>query len=48
MPTKPELETCIAELESLITDLLADRDMQKKRADEWQVLAELPPIQQSE
>jgi len=40
MPTKPELETCIAELESLITDLLADRDMQKKRADEWQVLAE--------
>ena len=40
MPTKPELETCIAELESLITDLLNDRDMQKKRADEWQVLAE--------
>jgi hypothetical protein len=40
MPTKPELETCIAELESLITDLLADRDMQKKRADEWQALAE--------
>ena len=40
MPTKPGLENCIAELESLITDLLADRDMQKKRADEWQVLAE--------
>jgi hypothetical protein len=40
MPTKPELEACIAELESLITDLLADRDLQKERADEWQALAE--------
>ena len=40
MPTKPELEACIAELESLITDLLADRDLQKERADDWQALAE--------
>ena len=40
MPTNHELETCIAELESLITDLLADRDMQKKRADEWQAFVE--------
>jgi len=40
MPTKPELETCIAELESLLTILIADRDMQKERADEWQALAE--------
>ena len=40
MPTKPELEACIAELESLITTLIADRDMQKERADEWQALAE--------
>ena len=40
MPTKPELEACIAELESLLSILLADRDMQKQRADEWQALAE--------
>lgn len=40
MPTKPELEACIAELESLLTKLVADRDMQKERADEWQALAE--------
>jgi hypothetical protein len=40
MTTKHELQTCIAELESLITDLIADRDMQKERADEWQALAE--------
>jgi len=40
MPTKPELETCIAELESLITLLEADRNKQKERADEWQALAE--------
>jgi hypothetical protein len=40
MSTKHELETCIAELESLITELLADRNMQKKRADDWQALAE--------
>ena len=40
MPTKPELEACIAELETLITDLIADRDKQKARADEWQALAE--------
>ena len=40
MQTKPELEACIAELESLITILVADRDMQKERADEWQALAE--------
>ena len=40
MPTKPELEACIAELESLLTILVADRDMQKQRADVWQALAE--------
>jgi hypothetical protein len=40
MPAKPELEACIAELESLITRLIADRDMHKERADEWQKLAE--------
>jgi len=40
MPTKPDLEACIAELESLLISLVADRDMQKKRADEWQALAE--------
>lgn len=40
MPTKPELEACIAELESLLTSLVADRNMQKERADEWQALAE--------
>jgi hypothetical protein len=40
MPTKPELQDYIAELESLITALIADRDMQKERADEWQALAE--------
>lgn len=40
MPTKPELVACIAELESLLTTLIADRDKQKQRADEWQALAE--------
>ena len=41
MPTKNELQDCMTELESLITHLIADRNLQKKRADEWQALAEL-------
>ena len=40
MPTKPELEACIAELEALLSNLIADRNTQKERADEWQALAE--------
>ena len=40
MPTKPELQDYTAELETLITALIADRDMQKERADEWQALVE--------
>ena len=40
MPTKPELQDYIAELESLINALIADRDKQKARADELQALAE--------
>ena len=40
VPAKPELQDYIAELESLITALIADRDRQKERADEWQALAE--------
>ena len=40
MPTKPELQDYIAELETLITNLIVDRDKQKERADEWQALAE--------
>lgn len=40
VPAKSELQDYIAELESLITALIADRDRQKERADEWQALAE--------